>query len=116
MTERAQIQLRVTDYQYDEISHGFDIDASDGYALYGELRAYRSGGGVLTVYGDEGAYERAFYRLTHARDIAQDNAADWPYDGAAQRARSLVSLVERFIEAIGGEEAIPASVRCWRHN
>lgn len=99
--------LRLTPFQAEEVEHGLEVDIDSGNAAWGTVERRGKTVRILHVYDVEGA----IYRVTSARDIAQDNT---DFDrSAAAHARSLDSLTAKLVEAAGGLDAIPEQTRRW---
>jgi hypothetical protein len=113
MAQTLEHTIKLTDFQAAEVDNGLDIDAADNGSDWGYL--IRSKGSHRLGIVDTG---RAVYRLTSARDILRDNAADsmaTPGERLtyANRARSMQALLDKVIAACGGPEAVPAEYRRW---
>jgi hypothetical protein len=119
MTDMADIALKLTEFQAGEVTAGLDTDAADHPDDPDWGTVVRDGSKFwLIVAGTQQARDRALYRITSARDIFQDNAAD-PFNSSGERLtyvtrfRSMQILTRALIEACGGAEGFSPEFRRW---
>jgi hypothetical protein len=107
-------RLRLTAFQAEEVEYGLSIDDSDGKPEWGTVERTGRSTWWLTVTDAAGAV----YRITSSRDIYADNAGDSmgsPAENLAEgnKARSLQSLTDKLVAALGGRDGVPEEVRRW---
>ena len=119
VNELDPIVLDLTRFQAGEVEHGLDIDADDhpDDPGWGEVNETAKGF-RLVIQGTQEARDRALYRITSARDILLDNAADRMGNARERRqdtaqGRSMTVLTGKLIEAAGGPEAFSPDARRW---
>jgi hypothetical protein len=105
-----EIEVRVTEFQANEIAHRLEVSADEGWPEFGYFKTGRK----FVIRAEH--LDEAIYGITSARDILQDNADSAHGDRSyTARAQSMKLLVNQIVEAAGEERiaALPEHIRRW---
>lgn len=104
----ADIVLRVTRFQAEEVEAGLAVDADDGDPEWGRIEWTGTRVALLHIADADAA----IYRITSTRDIMRDHVSDGDAS-ALSASRSMATLAEKLVTAAGGPESLRAETRQW---